>query len=286
VLYFGPGCNKELSPKTVAERRRQRPEGFDDCATRSTVPVKLGLHLSSPTLTFPGKAPLFIAVREFEATAAASVPEVPLQKLLSAMSVYAGASDGESDADGAAVDAADEADEEDAFAFGAGAPSAFPDECGQDMDAQTSSDSEADGNHDFEKALVALPAGWSYVRFKDLGCIVYDEAGTHMNAHCGRCACKCHLDRTITPSDNPDRAGNQRPLGMLLAWLLLCDSDGYKGKCWHSSRKRWIGSEAARHLRLAARESVEDDASFGAVRLKEALPEAAGGWEPLVARYP
>ena len=98
--------------------------------------------------------------------------------------------------------------------------------------------------------------GYMHVQIQDLGIIVWNES--NINAHCAKHyipgISKCHCDRVRRAADCQRRAGQGRPLGLLMLWL----KQGEANPGEHSSRahKIRLGGAAFQAERAAARAAL------------------------------
>jgi hypothetical protein len=88
-----------------------------------------------------------------------------------------------------------------------------------------------------------------------IGDLVWNDEKNKLNAHCldRRHVCggkTCHMDRTI----GAKRDGQGRPVGLLVAWLLMHGSDEFPSKKSHQDAKKELRQLPVRQVRVAARE--------------------------------
>ena len=72
--------------------------------------------------------------------------------------------------------------------------------------------------------VAEAPGDWRKVKIGTYGWIHYEERQQKLNAHCAKHRCeKCRADRLSCGSEHPNRRGQGRPIGFLVAWLLEGD---------------------------------------------------------------
>ena len=97
------------------------------------------------------------------------------------------------------------------------------------------------------------PGDWKRVAIEDYGWIMFEESSGKLNAHCAKHKSeKCKADRLSYGSTNPQRSGQGRPIGFLVAWLL--ESEDCLTKKDHGAVcKRWLSGIDGLEARIYAR---------------------------------